>query len=376
MKASPILLHTAARSALTPEVFTAMDAADFDLTNLSELKAIGLGLDASDMRKMAIALDAAPDMVVGGPANGVYTEFLRNYLPGVIGPMVQARKIDEFVGLSTAGAWSDEEVIQETMSPTGLAVPYSDTGNIPLASYDTRFVKRGVVRFELGFELNRLEADRASRMRANAASRKRAGVTLALNIQRNRVGFYGYAAASAPIYGFLNDPNLGAYQAVAGTGAGNATEWSTKDFMAITGDLREFIGALQVQMGGNFDPRTAKFTLAIPTSCSTYLTVTNIQGSLTVETWFKQTYPQARIIDAMELEDANGGANVFYVYLETVQGEEGSDDNGRTFDQIVPTLLQQLGVEQKAKGFLEDYTNATCGVFTKRPYAVRRGTGI
>lgn len=376
MKASQILMHTSARSALTPEVFTAQDAADFDLSNLSELAALGLGLDASGIRQMAVALDAAPDLLEGGPANGVYVQFLRNFLPGVIGVMTQARKIDELVGMSTAGAWSDEEVIQETMTPVGIAVPYTDKGNVPLASYDTRFVKRGVVRFENGFELNRLEADRASRMRANAAQRKRNSVALSLNIQRNRVGFYGYAAASAPIYGFLNDPNLGAYNTVDATGTGGTTTWSTKDFMAITGDMREAIGALQVQMGGNFNPRTDRFTVAISTASATYLTVTNIQGGVSVEEWFKKTYPNARIVDAMELEGANGGQNVFYIYLETVSGEEGSDDNGRTFDQIVPTILQQLGVEQKAKGFLEDYTNATCGVFTKRPYAVWRGTGI
>lgn len=375
-KATPIISHIAPRD-IARAVMTAEDAQEFNLGNLSELRAIGLGLDAANIRKMAVALDAAPDMVNGGAANGVYINFLRNILPGVVGTMTAARKIDEFVGMTTAGAWSDEEVVQETMSPVGLAQPYTDKGNIPLASYDFGYEARGVVRFELGFEMNKLESDRAARMRSNAAQRKRTSVSNALNIQRNLVGFFGYNGAESPIYGFLNDPTLPAYASVAATGAGGLTTWASKDFMAMTGDIREAVGALQAKMKGNFDPRKAAWTLGIPTAQASFLTVTNVQGSLTVESWFKQTYPNARIVDAPELEGVNGGASVFYVYPDRVEGEDdGSDDNGRVFDQIVQTLFSQIGVEQRAKGYTEAFTNATSGVLTKRPFAVERRTGI
>ena len=51
-------------------------------------------------------------------------------------------------------------------------------------------------------------------------------------------------------------------------------------------------------------------------------------------------------------------------------------DGGRTFDQIVPAKLKSLGVEQRAKSYVEDYTNATAGVMLKRPWAVVRRSGI
>jgi hypothetical protein len=35
-----------------------------------------------------------------------------------------------------------------------------------------------------------------------------------------------------------------------------------------------------------------------------------------------------------------------------------------------------LGVEKRAKSFVEDYANATAGVMCKRPYAVVRFTGL
>lgn len=379
--AAAILGHVSPR-AVGRAIMSAEDAAEFTLDNLSELGAIGLGLTANDVRKMAagLGMDAAPDLLSGGQANGIYIHFLRNMLPGVVGTMTQARKIDELVGITTAGAWSDEEIVQETMSPAGLAQPYTDKGNIPLASYDMGYETRGVIRFELGFELNKLESDRASRARVNAAQRKRSAVALALNIQRNQVGFYGYNFGNfnvAPVRGFLNDPTLPAYASVAPTGQGGATGWATKDFTAITGDFREAIGDLQRRMAGNFDPRTERFTLALGTGSATYLTVTNLQGSLSVEGWLKQTYPNMRIVDAPELDGANGGQSVFYIYPETVSSEDdGSDDNGRVFDQIVPTLMTQLGVEVGVKGYTEGFTNATAGVLTKRPYAVVRRTGI
>jgi hypothetical protein len=55
---------------------------------------------------------------------------------------------------------------------------------------------------------------------------------------------------------------------------------------------------------------------------------------------------------------------------------DGSTDGGLTWAQNVPTKFRALGVEKKAKGYIEDYTNATAGVMVKRPYAITRITGI
>ena len=42
------------------------------------------------------------------------------------------------------------------------------------------------------------------------------------------------------------------------------------------------------------------------------------------------------------------------------------------FIQMVPTKFMVVGVERKAKGYMEDYTNATAGVMCKLPFAVYR----
>jgi hypothetical protein len=79
-------------------------------------------------------------------------------------------------------------------------------------------------------------------------------------------------------------------------------------------------------------------------------------------------------VTAPQLDAANGGAGVFYMYADTV--DDGGTDDKRTWAQIVPVKFMALGVEQRAKSYIEDFTNATAGAFLKRPYAVVRYTGI
>ena len=61
------------------------------------------------------------------------------------------------------------------------------------------------------------------------------------------------------------------------------------------------------------------------------------------------------------------------MYAETIDNS-GTDDS-KVFVQVVPAKLRSLGVEQRAKSYVEDYSNATAGIFTKRPYACTRWSG-
>ena len=95
---------------------------------------------------------------------------------------------------------------------------------------------------------------------------------------------------------------------------------------------------------------------------------------ISVRDWLSKTYPKLRVISAPQLNYANGGANVFYLYAEMVA--DGGSDDERTWVQVVPAKFQALGVEKQAKAYVEDYSNATAGVMLKRPYAVVRYSGI
>lgn len=364
-----------------PMAFT---AADVTATVMDELRLIGIDLsdrvvarmvEACDGAPDVFGLDAAPDLqpLVGVAGVGAPIQFLQSWLPGFVNIITAARKIDEIVGITTVGSWEDEEVIQGIMEPTGLAQPYADHTAVPLASWNINFERRSIIRFEQGFEVGRLEERRTARIRVNTAAAKRNGSTLALEIQRNRMGFYGYNAGNGRTFGFLNDPNLPAYVTVA-NGGGGTPGWATKTFLEIIADFRSAMGALQVAGQGNIDPRQIKATMVIPTVSATYLSVTSDFG-VSVEDWVKKTYPNLRIVDAPELAGANGGVNVFYIFADAVQ-DGMSDDGGQTFIQMVPAKFMTLGAETRLKTYVEAFTNAVAGVMLKRPYAVVRRSGI
>lgn len=354
-----------------------MDAAH--VAYYADLRDIGINLSERDVRRMIAVADSmgafgADDLNGTMFPNTIPTpiQFLQNWLPGFVRTVTAPRSIDLIIGISTAGSWEDEEIVQGVLEPTGKAVPYSDYSNIPLSSWNPGWERRTVVRFEQGLRVGALEEARAARMNLNTASEKRASATLSLDIARNRVGFYGFNAGTNRTYGFFNDPSLPAYVTVP-NGAGGSPLWANKTYLEITADLRGVMAGLQVQSQGVIDPETTPITIAIPTAVAQYLSVTSIYGN-SVRAWFRETYPNARFLPAPELNGANGGANVLYAFADSV--DDGASDDSRTWVQVVPAKFQLLGIEKQAKAYVEDYVNATAGVMLKRPYAVRRITGI
>lgn len=342
-----------------------------NVEGFEDLSRLGIGMDSRSVDRMMDAMDALSPTITSGTIT-TPIQFLQSWLPGFVKVMTASRKIDELAGILTAGSWEDEEIVQGVMEVTGTSVPYGDYTNTTMASWNTNFERRSIVRFEEGMRVGSLEEARAAKMRVNSAEGKREGAALALEIQRNKIGFVGYNAGANRTYGFLNDPAIPAYADVA-TGASTSKAWSTKTFLEITADIREAAGYLENQSGGLIDTTSDNITLAIPTSHATYLSVTSDFG-VSVSDWIKKTFANMRIVKVPELALANGGANVFYLFAEQVN--DNSTDGGRVFVQVVPSKFQVLGVQKLAKGYEEAYTNATAGIMCKRPWAVVRRSAI
>lgn len=362
--------HIRGRIAATAAPFV---LAQDEVEHYEALDALGISFRSRDIQAMSDAMDAdVPQPLVGAASIATPVQFLQNWLPGLVRTITALRTIDELVGITIGGSWSDEEVVQQVLELTGSAVPYGDHTNVPLTSWNLTYERRGVVRFEQGFNVGRLEADRTSRIpNMDTAAEKRGAVSVSLEILRNRVGFYGYVDGDTRVFGYLNDPNLPAYVTVANPGSG--TGWSVKTFLQITADIRMAVAALRTQSGSQIDPAKVDTVLGIASAAVDYLSVTSDFG-ISVADWLSKTYPKMRVVASPELDGANGGANVFYLAAEKV--DDGSSDGGRVFEQIVPAKFQSLGVEQRAKSYLEDYTNALGGVMLKRPWAVVRRSGI
>ena len=352
-------------NAVDPRYVEGRDYAMDEVEQLMPL--IGVGFNPGVLDRM---IDYAMDTIqqpVTPPSVVTPIQFLQNWLPGVIEIITAKRSIDEIVGRATVGSWEDEQIVQQVVEMTGSAVPYSDVGNVPLSNWNQNFVDRTVVRFELGFRVGNLEEARAARTRIDSAGQKRRSDAEQLEIQRNAVGFYGYNNGSGKTYGLMNDPNLPAY-----VNAPNG-DWATATFLEIQQDLLTAFQSLRTGSQGKITPNKDALTLVLPTDCVDFLATPSTFGN-TVWDWLKSFYPNVRVVDAIQLNSANGGDNVFYLFADAVA--DAGTDGGATFIQVVPATFQLLGVQKLAKGYEEDYSNATAGTFCKRPYAVKRFTGI
>lgn len=210
-------------------------------------------------------------------------------------------------------------------------------------------------------------------MRLNSAETKRQGATVGLEIFRNAIGFYGWNSGTNRTFGFLNDPQLPALIPSSVAGGWNGAAGT---FQGITGDLRMAIVQLRTQSQDQIDPEKVDMTFVLPTDRVDYLSVTTDYG-VSVRDWLEQTYKKARVTSAPELQAADGANNVMYLFAEEIDSSiDGSTDGGETFAQLIQTKFMTLGVEKRAKSYVEDYANGSAGTLCKRPWAVVRVTGI
>lgn len=374
-------------ASVTHSYISARNVRPFDLKNVTDaavasLAKIGLVFDHGIVEDQLIALkkagafrasgmDASFSAMATTPTMPTPIQFLQTWLPGFIKVMTAARKIDDIIGIKTVGSWEDQEIVQGIVEPSATVAEYGDYTNIPLASWNTNFVRRTIVRGEMGMAVGLLEEGRASAMRLNSADTKRQGAAIALEIFRNAVGFYGWNSTNNQTFGFLNDPALPAFITAPSTG------WTGATFAAIQGDLRASIVQLRTQSQDQIDPEKVPLTLAISTNKVDFLSVTTDYG-VSVRDWLTQTYPKVRVTSAPELTAAGtSNQDVFYLFAEEIDASiDGSSDGGETFAQLVQSKFITLGVEKRAKSYVEDYSNGTAGTLCKRPWAVVRVTGI
>ena len=192
-----------------------------------------------------------------------------------------------------------------------------------------------------------------------------------LEIERNLVGFFGFNAGANNTYGFLNDPGLLPYTQVAAGIAGRT--WSVKTFLEIQRDILTAVQTLRTQSQDTIDPETTDLTLAVATDAVDYLATTSDFG-ISVRDWMRKAYPRIRVVSAPQLNNAHSSENVFYLYADKV--DDMSTDGSAVWIQPVPAKFNVLGVQQLAKGYEEDYSNATAGSMCKRPWAVSRWYNI
>lgn len=308
--------------------------------------------------------------LIGPPSSSGHLPgyLLETWLPGTLRVVTQLHNIDEIVGSTTVGKWEDEFISVRVAEPVGKAELYGDHTNVPLATYRQSVERRGIVRFEQGFHVGKLEDARQSAIGYQAAEEKRKAASESLDVSRNDVGFYGYNDGdSTNVYGLLNDPSLPPYTTAQ-------TPWLTATFDQLVADFQGMVNAIERQMGGRLKD-TSGFAFVIPSGYRSIFTTYQQTGNgMTFGQWIKESYPNVRIVSTPEFEGANGNRDVAYLFVENAGDEDDSDMTTASIIQAVPVRYQVIGSENQIKGYLEDAANATAGVFTLRPWAFARKT--
>ena len=331
----------------------------------------------ADLSNIGVSVKMAMDALHGGGSGGVpgyvIRQALETWLPGTLRAITTVRNIDEIVGISTVGRWEDEAIKLRVVEPAGHAELYGDNANIPLADIRTTIESRGVVRFEQGFQVGKLEDARLSAAGYQAAEEKRRAASESLDIARNNIGFRGYYSADTSIYGLLNDPNLSPYKSYADVGQGSGVVWATASFANLVKDFTRMVDTIEEQMGGHLQDNTP-LAFVIPTGYRNALQVREASTGVSFRQWLTETYPNLRIVTTPEFKNANASKDVAFLIAEAVAEFDESDVNGATIVQAVPTRYEVLGSDNGIKGYIEDAVMATAGCFVLRPWAIARYT--
>ena len=338
------------------------------------LRMLGVSVDASDpaidylmkkglaKNKHFVGDEAVPGVTEPSPITAA--RFIEYWMPTAVEVVTQNRMADNLFGRTVCGArWEDEKVIRAILEYTGRPTAYSDTTNATLADFNQTLEDRTIVRFEEGMLSGKLEDARAaaSNLKKSAHDLKRAAVAKGFAISANETAMYGFNNGQNKTYGILNDACLLPY--------GSATKtWATSSYSELVKMLNTAIAKLRKQTGSNIDPATDEMTLAVASSCVDYLSTANEHGE-TVEDWLHRKFKKLRVKAVPEFDEAYGGTNVFYLWLERLDGT-------KTIDQLIVSTMRLLGVEIRAKGLFEDYTNAHAGVMVNQPLGVVRYAGI
>lgn len=341
-------------------------------TTEKTLEHLGISADAMAIGELKNMINQsssyAMDEMITVPNISNLVQFFQYWYPEIIEVLTSARKIDEIVGRTIAGNWEDEEIVSIILERTGNPKLYGDHTNVPLTSWNENFVRRNIVRVELGCEVGILESLRSAKMKIDTTNEKKTAVAEAMAILINKVGFFGFNNGENKTYGLLNDPNLLDYTTLP-VGAGGYTKWNTKTFTEILNDILLAIQTLTTQAKGLFDSKKDSFQLVIPDSVEIYLDQPNSLGTDSIYSYLKRTYPNIRVVSCPEFENAENGSNVMYIITDTLNGKE-------TIKQFVPEVFRLLGVEKKAKANLEDYSSASAGVLVRYPVGVVRYIGL
>lgn len=295
--------------------------------------------------------------------------------PGAIETLTAPRMSDRLARAEKNGKWGDMVVTVKLKEYTGKTSPddglYSDGLQVK-TNYTT--VNRGVYYYQTGWLATDMEEATVGAMQENYRADQVEAAMRALAIDRNNFFFNGIETANGqtPIYGFMNDPELGAYATVAGGDAAeNPTYWVNKTPEQIANDVVTAVSQLIAQSQGIVEDEleNGKIMIAVATGSIGQLDRNNSFGK-SARAMLKETYgDRVEFIAVPQLNNADSNSDVFYATFQFTSGPATFINSYVEMAKAYPVYVRDSVVSQKISA-------ATSGAIVQLPWAIVRYNGI
>ena len=323
--------------------------------------------------KHIIGVDNAAPFVTA-PNINVVAGALQYIRPKAIETLTAPRVSDKIARAEKFGKWGDRVVVIKQKEYTGkTSADDGMTSDGLQVKTNYTYVSRGVYYYTTGWLSTDLQEATTDGIQENYRADQAEAAMRTLAIDRNKFFFNGVAVAgsAASIYGFLNEPSLGAYTSVAATGTNNSTYWADKTPENIYNDVVAAINQLYVQSNGVVEDELAngKIKIAIAAGSLGQLDRTNSYG-VTARRLLKETYGDKVVFEAVpQLNSADSNSDCMYVIFD-MEGEDSTLLNGYVeMARAYPLFTKDSVVSQKISG-------ATAGAIVQYPWAIVRVNGL
>lgn len=298
-----------------------------------------------------------------------------NYIrPTAIEVLTAPRVSDKIAKAQKNGVWGDRTVtikLKEFMGKTRPDDGETSDGLLATTNYSNTL--RGVYYYQTGWRATDMEEATAGAFQENFRADQAEAAMRTLAIDRNDFFFKGvsFKGQLAPVYGYLNDPELTAFATVSATGTGNATEWDQKTPENIYNDIVDAIAKLNTQSEGLANEELgngAKLSLQVASNSVAQLDRGNSYG-LTARQKLKETYGEAlEIVSVPQFNGADSSSDVFYLALIPASMDTVLNSYVE-MARAYPIFQKDSVVSQKISG-------ATSGAIVQYPMFIVRYNGI
>jgi hypothetical protein len=309
-------------------------------------------------RSTVIAQDSQPGLVT--VSNSGIPAFLSTFIdPKLIEILVAPMKAAQIVGEEIKkGDWTTQTAMFPVVESTGETSSYGDYSENGRAGANTNFPQRQSYHYQVMTEWGELELERAALARIDWANRVNIASVLTLNKFQNKSYFFGVSGLQN--YGLLNDPQLSAPIAPAGSWANPAYTG-----LQVYADIQALFSLLQTQANGLVELDTA-MTLAMSPVSQVALTKTT-EFNVNVMDLLKKNYPNLKVETAPEYATASG--NLVQLYADEIQGQ-------RTAAVAFTEKLRAHPIIVAASSFKQKKSQGTWGSIIFRPFLIAQMLGV